>query len=108
MVDWYGVVGIIGWLSICVFLIVMGLLSRRLGQVTHARAYYIGFFSGAAFVSIGVIARIINLFRELASISTLHDNILWVLLYNGAPAAGVTLGVVVAWRYWSWLLAERE
>jgi hypothetical protein len=108
MVDWYGVAGLIGWLSICVFLIVMGLLSRRLGQVTYARSYYIGFFSGAALVSIGIVSRIINLTNELALIPNLHDNITWVLLYNGAPAAGVTVGLIVAWRYWSWLLAERE
>jgi hypothetical protein len=32
----------------------------------------------------------------------------WVLLYNGLPALAVTLGLFVAWRYWSWLLAERN
>ena len=30
------------------------------------------------------------------------------LNYLGLPAIAVTMGVISAWRYWSWLLAERN
>lgn len=107
MVDWPGLLAIVGMSAISQALIVMGLLSRRIGKVTRERAYYIGFFIAAGLVAVGVAARIANLTSELATISILHQNTLWVILYNGVPAVGITLGVIVAWRYWSWLLAER-
>lgn len=88
-------------------LIVLGLLSHRLGRVTRSKAYYIGFFVSAMLVSVGAAARLVHLSDRLASTTNLHHNIVWVLLYNGVPAVGVTLGVIIAWRYWSWLLAER-
>jgi len=107
MVDWAGLFATAGMLAISLALVVMGLLSRRLGKVTRERAYYIGFFIASALVAVGAVARLANLTMDVAATSALHQNILWVILYNGIPAVGVTLGVIVAWRYWSWLLAER-
>lgn len=106
--NWAGLFGLLGMTSICMLLLVMALLSRRLGTVTKAAPYYRGFYLAAIFVAIGVGARIIHLQSEVAQIEELHQNIKWVLLYNGAPTLGVTIGLVVAWRYWSWLLAERN
>jgi hypothetical protein len=105
--DWAGAFGLFGMISICVALLVLGQLSYRLGRVTRAESYYIGFYVAAGFIGLGVIARIVNLGDRLASISELHQNVRWALLYNGAPAVGATIGVIVAWRYWSWLLTER-
>lgn len=82
-------------------LVVLGLLSRKLGRVTHARPYYLGFFMGALLVWIAVFARLVTLGDRQAS--TLR-----ALVFDGFPAIGLTLGVIFAWRYWSWLLAERD
>ncbi|GAB4520253.1 MAG: hypothetical protein OHK0046_30230 [Anaerolineae bacterium] len=98
---------IFGIAVIGLVLVLLGILSYRLGRVTRAQAYYRWFYVAAVFVEIGVAARILNFSGRLASIDGLNDNIGWVLLYFGAPAFGVTVGTVVAWRYWSWLLAER-
>jgi drug/metabolite transporter superfamily protein YnfA len=89
-------------LSISVMLLVFGVLSRRLGRVTRAHAYYIGFFVASALVFVGAIVRIV-----FPSHHDLTPGVLWILLYNGAPALGLTIAVVIAWHYWSWLLAER-
>lgn len=103
-----------GWLevlaplSITVTLIVIGLLSRRLGRATRAAPHYLGFFVAALLVGGSTVARVVNLVFGLAGPDTLREDIRWVLLYHGLPAVGVTLGVVFAWRYWSWLLAERD
>lgn len=105
---WTGILSMIGLVSISAALVVLGLLSRRLGQVTHASPRYIGFFIAAALVGAGALARLLHLQVHIHTLTTLHHNIIWVLLYNGLPACGVTLGVIVAWRYWSWLLAERD
>ncbi len=97
--------GLGGLLSISVLLLLLGALSRRLGSVTNAAAYYRGFYLASILVGLGLIARLLS----PPGITTTQDaGILWVLLLNGLPAVGITLGLVVAWRYWSWLLAERD
>ncbi len=93
---------IIGMSSIALALVLLGLLSQRLGRVTGSGGYYVGLFVAAALVAVGAVMRIVALWRDL------DDNMLSTLLFNGAPAAGVTLGVIICWRYWSWLLAERS
>ncbi|MDX1991340.1 MAG: hypothetical protein SF029_03065 [bacterium] len=108
MSGWSGMLGAVGMLSISIALFVLARLSRRLGQVTHAAPTYIGFYVAAGLVLVGALVRFSHLDSQLALLTNLHHNKGWVLLYNGAPAAGVTLGVFVAWRYWSWLLAERD
>jgi len=106
--DWFGLLSLLGLGSVCVFLVVLAQLSRRLGKVTHAKSFYLGLFVSVGLVFVGIGARIANFTQELAQIEELNNNINWVLLYNGAPALGVTLAIVIVWRYWSWLLAERD
>lgn len=97
----------IGVLSLSVMLLVLAGLSRRLGRVTRARPYYVGLILSAGLVFLGFVSRVVRLFQA-DSAADLTDSVAWVLLYHGASAFGLTLGVMVAWRYWSWLLAERE
>lgn len=108
MVDWMGLFGLLGPVSIAVALLVMGLLSKRLGSVIRTPRYYIGFFVAAALMAASILARLLNLGRGAAAAAELHHDPVWVFLYVGLPATAVTLGIVVAWRYWSWLLAERS
>ena len=109
MIDWTSAFSLLGLGSLVMALILLGLLSKRLALVTKTPPQYRWFYVAAFFVTIGVMIRLINLTNSVASPDNLHhnNNIGWVLLYNGAPALGITLGVVGAWRYWSWLLAER-
>jgi hypothetical protein len=101
--EWFA---LLGMLSIVLVLVVMAVFSRRLGRVTKAFPHYVGFLIGAAFVAIGFGVRLLDLLNGGDSLQLQHD-LMRVLLYNGMPAAGVTIGVMTAWRYWSWLLAER-
>jgi hypothetical protein len=91
--------GSVGPLAICVALVVVGLLSSRLGAVTKMPPYYRWFFVAAGLVLVSVVTR-------LMLIKQLDDTLL--LIYNLLLAAGVTLGVVVAWRYWAWLFGEDD
>jgi hypothetical protein len=99
--SWSGVLSLLGPASIAITLAVLGLLSRRLGGVTHAKPYYRGFYVAAFLVAVSVPLRLMALSSGQPD-SALH------FLYNALIATGVTIGVVVAWRYWSWLLAERD
>ena len=96
------ILNIIGMVSVMVLLAVLGLLSRRMGKATQAAPYYIGFFLAMGLVGVGVIARFINPDADLT------QNGLAVMVYNGLPAIGLTIGAIIAWHYWSWLLAERQ
>jgi len=96
-----------GWLTYTAFavsLVCLALLSRRLGRVTHSAPYYIGLLVAAAIVTISPIAYIITNILN----TNVEGSIAWALIYNGLPAFGLTLGIFFAWRYWSWLFAERD
>ncbi len=97
--------GLLAPLSIFITLVVMGLISRRLGQQTNAKPHYLGFFAAALLVAISIAAQLLNLLLHLAPAGR---DPFWVLLEDGLPAIAMTMGVIFAWRYWSWLLAERD
>jgi hypothetical protein len=99
--DW---MGILGPLSVSILLFILGRLSRKLGSVTQAKPYHMGFHVSALLVAISALIRV----ARLTGWFPLSEAETWGLLYNGLFALGVTLGVVFAWRYWSWLLAERN
>ena len=95
----------IGMVAIALLLVVLGLLSRRLGRVTRSKSYYGLFFVATILLLIGAGGRFwVFMYPD----DTIYDSILWIVIYSGAPALGLTLGVIVAWHYWSWLLAERD
>ncbi len=97
--------GQLGSVAILIALIVIGQLSYRLGQMTHAKPYYLGFFVAAFLMLISISAGTLDAIFQLAPP---NPDWLWLLLNNGLPALAVTIGVIFAWRYWSWLLAERD
>ncbi|MBL8165449.1 MAG: hypothetical protein JNJ61_25935 [Anaerolineae bacterium] len=107
MFDWTGLLATIGIAGLGVALLVLGLLSQRLGSVTRAPRYYIGFYLGTLLVGVSVLARLLNIGRGTLAAQELVRDPLWVTLYIGLPAFALTIGVFIAWRYWSWLLAER-
>ncbi len=106
--DWLGLLGLLGPLSICITFVLLGLLSRRLGRVTRTRPFYIGFYIAALLVGFSALARVLHLGLDAELIVRLHAEELLVLAYSGLMALGVTIAAFVAWRYWSWLLSERS
>lgn len=101
--DW---LGLLGPVSVCLMLVLLGLLSRRFGRVTGAAPWHLGFYIAALLIAISITVRAANL--QVDAAQHVERSWEWLLLYDGLPAIGVTLGLAVAWRYWSWLLAERN
>ncbi len=95
--------GSLGPVSIMILLVVIGLLSKRLGEQTHAKPYYLGFYVAALLMLISAATRILS-----AILNVPDDDIRWIVVEDGLPALALTMGVLIAWRYWSWLLAERD
>lgn len=107
MMTFTALLGLLEPLSIAVLLTVIGLLSKRLGDASHSPPRYAGFFVGAALMGLNTIVRFAVLIFALAAPQQTIRYGLWLLLLHGLPAVALTLGLVGAWRYWSWLLAER-
>lgn len=102
------IAGLLGYLAIGFTLIVLARLSKKLGEVTHARPFYRGNYLAAVLVWAGVLARFYFITGDQSNFTASDDNLLYILLIDGLPALGVTLGLMVTWYYWSWLLAERD
>ena len=103
--DFAELLGLMGPISIMVALIVVGRLSRQLGEQTNAKPFYVGFYAAAILVLISITAQLLDLIFHFPHSET---DVLWIIVDDGLPAIAVTVGVVFAWRYWSWLLAERD
>jgi hypothetical protein len=108
MILWVDIIGLLGFSSVAVALLLLARLSRRLGTVTHAQPHYRGLYLAALLVFAGVAARLGYLTNFIGSGGDLTHNLVYIVLCDGLPALGVTLGVMVTWYYWSWLLAERD
>ncbi|PJF26785.1 MAG: hypothetical protein CUN53_06530 [Phototrophicales bacterium] len=90
-----------------ILLLCIGLLSRRMGSASDAPPRYQPFFVGAGLMALCFGLRMVDLLLGLAAPDEAAADLFWVMVYRGLPAAAVTLGLIGAWRYWSWLLAER-
>lgn len=86
--------------------VIMGLLSRRLGISTRAKRHYIGFFVAALLMLINAAAHLVYAIAPPEANSPTDH--LRLFLIDWLPAIAATLAIIFAWRYWSWLLAERD
>jgi hypothetical protein len=103
--------------AIAYTLVVLGLLSNRLGAVLKMPPYYRWFYVGAGLVGLSLVTYLVHVSlaadpalraapeaQSAAAMAGLQVAI--PLLYHLPLAVGLTVGVVAAWRYWSWLLRE--
>ncbi len=107
------VMSIISSLSIFVLMIVMGLLSKRLGSVTRTAPFYVGFYVAAVLFGLHLLLQLVSsnqdvILQDVVLQTEANPEIAYFLSYVGLPALALTIAVLVAWRYWSWLLAERS
>lgn len=102
------IAGLLGYLAMAIALIVLGRLSHKLGLVTHAKPYYLGHYFSAALICAGMLARFYFITRGQDYLQAANQNLVYTLLSDGLPALGITIGLIVTWHYWSWLLAERD
>ncbi len=97
---------LLGPIALTFLLLALGFISRKLGRVTHAAPAYIGFWAAGLLSALATWVQLYSL--QLAQTSELYDNAQWMVIYNALLATAVTVGLLVAWRYWSWLIADRD
>lgn len=90
---------LLGPISVIVALVVIAQLSQRLGAVTKRPPIYRWFYVSVALVAVSIVERLITFVAP--------DSFNTPLLYDLPFAAALVIAVVIAWRYWSWLLSER-
>ena len=99
--------GVAAPVAIAMTLIVLGLLSQRLGAVTHTPPYYQWFYVAAMLVAVaGFFQTLYVLSIQVGETGLLHEKSFYTLTYSAPLALGLTISVVVSWRYWGWLLSE--
>lgn len=107
MIDWGGLLGLAGPTAIALMMIILGLLSKRLGSVTRIPRYYLGFYIAAGLMGLSILARTLEIGRGYEVAAQASGDAFHVLMFGVVPGISLTLALIIAWRYWSWLLAER-
>jgi chromate transport protein ChrA len=105
-----GLAGSLGLLSVIVTLLTLAALSQRIGEVTKMPPLYRGFYIGAACLVVALFVRLLRVSTLMASpegAAFLNDDLFYLLAYHLPSALGLTVSLVVTWRYWSWLLREQ-
>lgn len=95
-------------LALIVLLWVMAQISRRFGEVTHRAPIYRGFYVALALVGLPFVIRLLAIGLTEEDCADLGGNELGAVLYDLPLLIGITLAVLIAWRYWGWLVYARE
>ena len=95
-------------LALIVMLWVMAQISRRFGEVTHRPPLYRGFYVAMALLLFPLVVRLLAIGLADGARKDLGGNSVEALFHDLPLALGVTLGVIIAWRYWGWLVYARE
>ena len=101
----------LGLVGLIYTIIIMARLSQRLGAVTKMRPLYRGLYLAAAFILVPLIVhflRLSTLGTPPEEMSVLRQDWCILLFYSLPMAIGMTVSLVITWRYWSWLLRERS
>lgn len=106
-----GVLGSLALFSLLYALAILAQFGDKLGAVTKMRPLYRGYYAAAGLVGLALIARFIRASVMWASPESmppiLNQPLFYLFLYHLPLGLGLTLGVIITWHYWSWLLKER-
>ena len=104
--------GTLGTLSIGLLLYILAKLSERFGTVIKMKPIFRYYYVAAGLVVVSFIAQVIFARLQMTgAISEAERTPLfwWLLTLYYAPLIfALSIGLFVTWRYWSWLVTERE
>jgi hypothetical protein len=101
----------LGTISIIFLFFILARLSEKLGAITRMPPYYRWFWVGIGFLGIALISQFLQISVSLTkqtSYQWLDSSLFYLVTYYLPMAVGVTIGLAITWRYWSWLLTERD
>ena len=100
-----------GTISVMFVFFILARLSKKLGAVTRLPPFYRWFWVGTGFLGLALISQLLRItavLTEQTSYPLLNDPTFYLVTYHLPFAIGVSIGLAVTWRYWSWLLTERN
>ncbi|MBN2305306.1 MAG: hypothetical protein JXQ72_12545 [Anaerolineae bacterium] len=83
-------------------------ISRRFGEVTHRPPLYRGFYLAMVLLVLPLGVRLLAIGLTDDEIKDLGGGSSNAMLHDVPLALSVTVAVVIAWRYWGWLVYARE
>lgn len=95
-------------LALILALWVLAQISRRFGEVTHRPPLYRGFYVAMGLLVCPLVVRLLAIGLSAEEAAELGGNSLIALAHNLPLVLGITLAVIIAWRYWGWLVYARE
>jgi hypothetical protein len=95
-------------LALMLLLWVMAQISRRFGEVTHRPPLYRGFYVAGGLMIFPLGVRLLAIGLTENKQGDLGGNSLEALFHDLPFALGLTLAIIIAWRYWGWLIYARE
>ncbi len=111
MTGFFTVLSPLGTISLIVLFFILARLSEKLGAVTKMAPHYRWFWVGQGFLVIALLSQLLRISvspAKQASYFWLDTPALYLITYHLPMVIGVTISLVVTWRYWSWLLTERD
>ncbi len=111
MAAFFTILGPVGTISIIFIFFILARLSDKLGAVTRMPPYFRWFWAGTGFLAIALISQLVRISVSLTgqtNLQLLDNSTFYLVTYHFPMAIGVTIGLAVTWRYWSWLLTERN
>lgn len=82
-------------------------LSRRLGEVTRMRPYYRRFWIAGFFIGLATVVQVLRIaayISQATQVMILLSPTFTILAFYLPLLTGIIVGILTAWRYWSWLL----
>ncbi len=103
--------GTVGTLSLLALFYILAKLSERFGSVIKMQPLYRYYYLALIFLAIASLAHlaVAKSVSAPGSIPDWFNSTLFLLLAYHLPLTiGVTIGMVITWRYWSWLVTEQS
>lgn len=103
--------GTLGTLAVIYLFYMLAKLSERLGSVERMAPLYRYYYVAACLVAVGLVTQVVI----AGASATPNSSPNWLfaawfvlLMYYLPLTVGVTIGLVVSWRYWSWLIVHQD
>jgi hypothetical protein len=108
----FAILGTAGLSAVALVLAIIARLTQRWESVARVKSYYQWFYVSVGLLSIAAFSRLVRAVYLASDTSPAALTSPWswvyVLLYHLPLIAGATIGIIVAWRNWGWLLKEQS
>lgn len=94
--------------TLMILLWVMAQISRRFGEVTHRPPIFRWYYVAISLLIAPLAVRVVAVGMPDTDRADLGGNTVGAMFHDIPLALAITLGIVIAWRYWGWLIYARE